>query len=306
MMFSKIISVGSFLPKRELLNKDLPAELETSDEWISTRTGIKKRYVVDGHQQTSDLALQALVNSGFDLAQLEGLIIATSTPDQAMPSTASIVQGKLALKLQVAFDINVACAGFVNALAVADGLIKSKTVKNIAVVGAETMTRTVDWSDRSTCVLFGDGAGCVILSQADTPGVVASLMGSDNKSVEILGIKPNLKLHMNGKEVFKMAVEQLSANALAILSQNSLTIDQVDWIVPHQANIRIISAVAERINCPMEKFAVTADIHANTSAASIPLAFDRYLKEGKIKKGQTILFTAIGAGMTWGSVLVKY
>lgn len=305
-MFSKISAVGSFLPKRSVLNQDLPAALETSDEWISSRTGIKKRHIADSYQFTSDLALQALVNTGFDLTKLDGLIIATSTPDQMMPSTASIVQNKLALNLKLAFDINVACAGFVNAMAVADGLIKNKTAKNIAVIGAETMSRILDWTDRSTCVLFGDGAGCVILSESDTQGVVSCLLGSDNESVEILGIKQNAKLHMNGKEVFKIAVEQLTANTLEIMAQNSLTISDVDWIVPHQANIRIISALAERLECPIEKIAITADIHANTSAASIPLALDKYIKDGKIKRRQTILLTAIGAGMTWGSVLVKY
>lgn len=305
-MYSKISAVGSFLPKRAVLNQDLPAELNTSDEWISTRTGIKKRHIADTLQKTSDLAMQALINSGFDLAKLDGLIIATSTPDQAMPSTASIVQSKLELNLKVAFDINVACAGFINALTVADGLIKNKTATNIAIVGAETMTRTVDWNDRTTCVLFGDGAGCFVLSQADKPGILGNIMGSDNKSVQILGINPTEKLHMNGKEVFKMAVEQLTANIEQILKQNSITIEDIDWIIPHQANARIISALAERLNCPIDKFVITADIHANTSAASIPLAFDHYLKAGKITPHQTLLFTAIGAGMTWGSVLVRY
>ncbi len=307
---SKIIATGSYLPKNLVKNTELDPALDTSDEWITTRTGIKQRYIAAENQVTSDLAAEAIRNSGIDLQSLDGIIVATTTPDVIFPSTAINTQNKLGIHKGFAFDINAVCAGFIYALTVADSLIKNGMAKRIAVVGAETMSRVLDWKDRATCVLFGDGAGVFILEASNDKGIIDCSLQADSSTSDILKIcggisKGNMdaKIEMNGKEVFKMAVDSMSSSIKAILEKND--IKDIDWVLPHQANQRILSAVATRLNSPEEKVISTVDIHANTSAASIPLAFCHYKNLGKIKSDQTIVMSGIGAGMTWGSVLIK-
>ncbi len=309
-IYSKLIATGSYLPEKLITNLELDPNLETSDEWITSRTGIKQRYIAANNQVTSDLAMEAIRNTGIDPKTLDGIIVATTTPDLIFPSTAINVQNKLGIHTGFAFDINAVCAGFVYALAVADGMIKNRTAKRIAVVGAETMSRVLDWKDRATCVLFGDGAGAFILEASTKQGIVDCSLEADSSKADILKVcggisSGNLdaKIEMNGKEVFKTAVDSMSSSLKNILEKNGIS--DVDWVLPHQANQRILSAVATRLNFPEEKVISTVGIHANTSAASIPLAFDHYSKAGKIKSGQTLAISGIGAGMTWGSVILK-
>ncbi|MDG7052720.1 MAG: ketoacyl-ACP synthase III [Wolbachia endosymbiont of Alcedoecus sp.] len=323
---SFILSTGSCLPKKTLSNDEIALMVETSDEWIRQRTGITQRHIADEGELTSDLAVSAAKNA-IEKAQISvdeiGLIIvATTTPDKTFPSCATIVQSKLKCKNAFAFDVQAACSGFIYAVTIADSLIKTNNrIKYALVIGAEIMSRIVDWKDRSTCVLFGDGAGAVVIKSAahcnetterSTRGIISANLYSDG-NVDVLCTSGGIsstgdsgKICMNGREVFKCAVDKLTASIEETLRCNNLKIDDVDWLIPHQANIRIIEAVVKKLDFPMEKVANTVDQHANTSAASIPLALDYAIQESKIKPGSLGLLTAIGAGLTWGSVLLRY
>jgi len=311
-IYSKLIANGSFLPDNIIKNSDLDPKLQTSDTWITERTGIKQRHIAADDETTSELSYKAILNSKIDPNILDGIIVATSTPDLIFPSTAILTQQKLGIKGGFAFDINAACAGFIYALQVADSMIKNGLANRIAVVGAETMSRVTDWTDRSTCVLFGDGAGTFILEKSFNPGIISSNLNSDSSKSSILKIdggvskiNPSAKIEMNGKEVFKIAVEGMSKSILTLLESENINPEQLDWVLAHQANQRILSSVASRLSFPVEKVISTIAQHANTSAASIPLAFDVFRKSGQIKDGHLMCLSGIGAGMTWGSILIK-
>ena len=319
---SNIIGIGHFLPDRIVENQEFQNWIETSDDWIESRSGIKKRHFATKNQNTSDLAIGAakvaLENAKIDKSQIDAIIVATSTPDTTFPAVATIVQGALGITTGFAYDVQAVCAGFVFALANADALIVSKQASTVLVIGAETFSRIMDWEDRSTSVLFGDGAGAVILtsregsgSNKDT-GILATDLNSDGRYRDLLYVNGGLSstqtsgvLVMQGKEVFKHAVEKLSATAGKVLEKADLSSTDVDWMVPHQANIRIIKATAQKMNLPMEKVIVTVQDHGNTSAASIPLALAVANQEGKFKKGDLILMEAIGGGLTWGSIVLR-
>lgn len=311
--FSKIIATGSALPKRKMLNSELPAELETSDEWIVSRTGITQRYVVGEGELTSDLATaaarKALEKAGLQTVDM--IVVATTTPDRSFPSVATMVQHKLGIASGFAFDIQAVCSGFVYALATADSFIRSGQVQTALVIGAENLTKLLDWSDRGTCVLFGDGAGAVVLQASNEHGIIASNLHSDGAFEQELFVDGGVAstqtaglLRMNGKEVFKHAVEKMGNAVAEIVAQNGFVLSDVDWVVPHQANKRIMDAIAKRLELPDEKVIETVSIHANTSAATIPLALD--VSTHKFKKGDLIALTALGAGFTWGSVLLRW
>ena len=312
MKFSKIISVGSYLPKNCVVNSALPAHLETSDEWIVSRTGITQRYIAAENELTSDLATEAakaaLKNAG--LTSVDAIILATTTPDNTFPATATAVQKKLGIRTGFAFDIQAVCSGFVYALATADSFIKSGQIKSALVIGAETLTRTLDWNDRGTCVLFGDGAGAAVVTASDTAGIISSQLHSDGTYYDELYVDGGVSrksvgvLKMQGKEVFKHAVSKMSDSIVSILNSNNLTMKDVNWIVPHQANLRIMDAIAERIGIEKEKVIATVTKHANTSAATIPLGLDD--SWNKFKKGDLIALTALGGGFTWGSILMRF
>ncbi|MDA1238717.1 MAG: ketoacyl-ACP synthase III [Proteobacteria bacterium] len=319
---SNIIGIGHFLPDRIVENQEFQNWIETSDDWIESRSGIKKRHFATKNQNTSDLAIGAakvaLENAKIDKSQIDAIIVATSTPDTTFPAVATIVQGALGITTGFAYDVQAVCAGFVFALANADALIVSKQASTVLVIGAETFSRIMDWEDRSTSVLFGDGAGAVILtsregsgSNKDT-GILATDLNSDGRYRDLLYVNGGVSstqtsgvLVMQGKEVFKHAVEKLSATAGKVLEKADLSSTDVDWMVPHQANIRIIKATAQKMNLPMEKVIVTVQDHGNTSAASIPLALAVANQEGKFKKGDLILMEAIGGGLTWGSIVLR-
>lgn len=316
-IYSKIIGSGSYLPEKVVLNTDMEKIVDTSDEWISERTGIKRRHIAADNEYTSDMALKALQNAlksaDLEANDLDGIIVATTTPDQIFPSTATILQGKLgANNSSFSMDVNGVCAGFVYALSIANSMILSGSAKRIAVIGAETMSRIVDWKDRATCVLFGDGAGAFILEVSNTPGILSSNIASDGGSKDILCVEGgpsrgnmDAKIVMNGREVFKQAIEKMASSSAKALKDAYLSIDDVDWLIPHQANQRILNAVATRVGAPMEKLISTISEHANTSAASIPLAFDKACRAGDIKDGNVVLLSAFGAGTTWGSIVLR-
>ncbi|MFQ3307001.1 MAG: 3-oxoacyl-[acyl-carrier-protein] synthase-3 [Candidatus Midichloriaceae bacterium] len=320
MIFSKIAAVGSYLPKRVMTNDELPSTLDTSDHWIRTRTGITKRYIAEDNQFTSDLGANALINalstSNISEQELDGIIVATTTPDLVFPSTAVKIQEKINLLKGFAFDIQAVCSGFIYALCVADSMIKSGQAKKIAVIGAETMSRILDWTDRDTCVLFGDGAGAVILEKQESEinnGVLDIDLFSDGRYIDLLKVdggvsKGNLdsKMTMNGREVFKHAVTKMTYLIKNTLDKNNFSIKDLDWMILHQANNRIIQAVREKLSIEENKAVSTVEHHANTSAASIPLALDSYIKNEKIKRGDLIAMASIGGGMTWGSALIRY
>lgn len=312
MIYSKILSCGSYLPARCVPNAELPAELETSDEWIRSRTGITQRYIAAEGQYTSDLAAEAakvaLKKAG--LTEVDAIIVATTTPDHTFPATAAAVQRKLGIKTGFAFDVQAVCAGFAFALATADNFIKLGQIKTALVIGAETLTRVLDWNDRGTCVLFGDGAGAVVLGASDEAGIISTKLNTDGNYYDELYVSGGVSnkslgvLKMNGREVFKHAVEKMSGSISAILEANNYKIDDVKWIVPHQANLRIMNAIGDRLGVDESKVVETVSKHANTSAASIPLALCE--AEGKIKKGDLVVLTALGGGFSWGSVLLKW
>jgi 3-oxoacyl-[acyl-carrier-protein] synthase-3 len=322
--YSRITGTGSFLPPRRLSNADLAAELaskgvETSDDWIVERTGIRARHFAAPDVTCSDLALPAaqaaLEAAGVTADQIDLIIVATSTPDMVFPSAACILQNKLGVAGCPAFDIQAVCSGFVYALTVADAMIRSGGATRALVVGAEVFSRILDFSDRTTCVLFGDGAGAVVLEASDTPGILASDLHADGKHVGILCVPGHVSggnvlgdplLKMDGQAVFKLAVGVLEEAARATLLKAGKTADEIDWLIPHQANIRIMQGTAKRLKLPFDKLIVTVDQHGNTSAASIPLALDAGVRGGKIKKGQLLMLEGVGGGFTWGAVLLTF
>jgi len=320
--YSRIIGTGSYLPEKVLTNADLEKMVDTSDAWITERTGIKKRHIATDEETTCDLAEQAsrhaLQAAGLKPKDIDLIVVATTTADRIFPSTACLLQQRLDIHGCPAFDIQAVCTGFVYALGMADLFIKTGKAKNALVVGAETLSRIVDWTDRDTCVLFGDGAGAVILSASDTPGILSTHLHADGQYRDLLtvpaGVSENYQklksgeayMQMKGNEVFKMAVNTLGRIADETLDANNMQKSDVDWLVPHQANIRIIKATAKKLNMSMDNVVVTVDEHGNTSAASIPLALDIAVRDGRIKKGNTVLFEAFGGGFTWGSALIKF
>lgn len=321
MQRSCIIGVGSFVPHTVVTNEELAKTVDTSDEWIVQRTGIKQRHVLAPHETVSDMAIAAiercLKNANTTIDTVDAIICGTSTPDNRFPSLSAKIQGKLGLKKAFTMDVQAACAGFIYALVTADQFIKTGMVKRILVVGADALTRHLEWSDRGTSVLFGDGAGAILLEGQDEKGtlkdrgILSTSLESDATLYDALKVlepsHPELpeKITMNGKEVFRTAVATLGDCAVDMLRNNGLTKDDLDWLVPHQANIRIIEAVAQRIDLPLEKVIITVDRHANTSAASVPLALDAGITQGKIKPGDLVLLEAFGAGMAWGSALIR-
>ncbi len=322
-IYSRITGTGSYLPPRRLTNADLVAELaaqgvESSDEWIVERTGIRARHFVDVGVNSSDLALmasrQALEAAGIDAKDIDLIIVGTSTPDMVFPSTACILQSKLGVKGGPAFDVQAVCSGFIYALTLADSLIRSGTAKKALVVGAEVFSRILDFKDRTTCVLFGDGAGAVVLEASDTPGILATDIHADGSYSDILCVPGHVcggqvlgdpLLRMDGQAVFKLAVGVLDEAARAVLAKAGKTEADIDWLIPHQANIRIMQSTARKLKLPMDKVVVTVDQHGNTSAASVPLALDTAVRSGQVKPGQTLLLEAVGGGFTWGAVLLK-
>jgi len=311
--FARIVGTGSYLPPRIITNSELEKSLDTTDEWITSRTGIKERRVVD-NENTCDLALEAsrkaLEMSEIKASELDLIILATTTPDKIFPATATILQDRISASCP-AFDLQAVCAGFVFALTTAQQYIENGVYKNILVVGSETMSKIVDWSDRSTAVLFGDGAGAVVVSKDNTTGIKHAKLCSDGKYLSSLhvnnnGINETGTIEMMGNEVYRIAVNRLSELAEETLKDCNMTPNDLAWMVPHQANIRIINAVAKRIKLPMSKVILTIEKHGNTSAASIPLALDVAVRDGRIKKGDNLLFEGIGGGFSWGSLLVEY
>ena len=322
--YSRITGTGSYLPPRRLTNADLASELaakgvETSDEWIVERTGIRARHFAAADVTSSDLGVEAarraIEAAGLQADDIDLIIVATSTPDMVFPSAACILQHKLGIAGCPAFDVQAVCSGFVYALTVADAMIKTGSASKALVVGAEVFSRILDFSDRTTCVLFGDGAGAVVLEASDTPGILASDLHADGKHVGILCVPGHVSggqvlgnpmLSMDGQAVFKLAVSVLDSAARAVLAKANLTADDVDWLIPHQANIRIMHSTARKLKIPLEKLIVTVDQHGNTSAASIPLALDHAVRSGKVKKGDVLMLEGVGGGFTWGAVLLKY
>lgn len=315
MNYSKIIGTGSYLPKKILSNADLEKMVDTTDEWIFTRTGIRERHVAAKNEHTSDLALEAakkaIASAGIAAGDIDLIIIATTTPDKIFPSVATMVQHKLGIAGCPAFDIQAVCSGFVYALATADNFIKAGSTKCALVIGAESFSRIVDYTDRSNCILWGDGAGAVILQASDEQGIISTHLHADGNFEKMLHVPrkhdgtPDT-VHMEGNAVFKMAVNTLDQIVDETLAANNMQKSDIDWLVPHQANIRILQATAKKLDMPMDKVVVTVDKHGNTSAASIPLALDVAVRDGRIKRGDVILMEAFGGGFTWGSALIKY
>jgi 3-oxoacyl-[acyl-carrier-protein] synthase-3 len=318
-IYSRIAGTGGYLPEKIVTNRDLEKIVDTSDEWIYSRTGIRQRHVAADNETTSDLAFhasrRAIEAAGIAPSDIGLIILATTTPDMVFPSTACLLQAKLGIKNAPAFDVQAVCSGFMYALATADQFMKSGAYEHILVVGSEIYSRILDWKDRGTCVLFGDGAGAAVLSRSTTPGILSSHLHADGSYADILsvpgqvcggGVKGRPLLQMEGNAVFKFAVKALGDVAEEALTANDLSKADVDWLVPHQANIRIIQATAKRMGMSMEKVVTTVDRHANTSAASIPLALDEAVRDGRIRSGQHVLLEGVGGGFTWGAVLVKW
>ncbi len=317
MIYSRLVGTGSYLPPRVMTNQEFAARLDTSDEWIRTRTGIVQRHIADKSQTSSDLALEAsrraLQAADTRPGDIDLIVLATSTPDYVFPSTACLLQAKLGVKGCAAFDVQAVCSGFVYALATADAFIKSGTHKRALVVGAEVFSRILDWNDRGTCVLFGEGAGAAVLAAGAKPGVHASVLRADGSHAGILSVPGNLCggavsgtpfLRMDGQAVFKFAVRVLEESARETVAAAGMTLAQVDWLIPHQANVRILEATAKKLGLAHDKLVVTVDHHGNTSAASVPLALDEYIRAGRIRIGQRVLMQGVGGGFTWGSSLV--
>jgi 3-oxoacyl-[acyl-carrier-protein] synthase III len=323
-IYSRIMGTGSYLPEKRLTNADLAAELaqqgvETSDDWIVERTGIRARHFAADHQGCSDLATaaarKALDAAGLAASDIDLIIVGTSTPDMVFPSVATMVQHKLGTAGCPAFDVQAVCSGFIYALTVADAMIQSGSAKRALVIGAEVFSRILDFKDRTTCVLFGDGAGAVVLEASDEPGVLATDLHADGKYKDILcvpghvnrgGILGDPVLKMDGQAVFKLAVGVLEETARTSLVKANLTDADIDWLIPHQANIRIMQSTAKKLKLGTDKVVVTVDQHGNTSAASIPLALDTAVRDGRIQRGQTLMLEGVGGGFTWGSVLLRY
>ena len=322
MTYARIAGTGSALPERVISNAELAAKVNTSDEWIAERTGIRQRHIAAEGQTTGDLAYAAataaMSAAGVDAKEIDLIVLGTTTPDLVFPSTACLLQHRLGANGCAAFDVNAACSGFLYALTVANQFIRNGTAKTALVVGAETLSRFLDWSDRATCVLFGDGAGAVVLKASDEAGILSSHIHADGGYKELLwnpvGVSAGftdeknhgLRVLMQGREVFKVAVKTLDRVVEETLEANNLDRHQLDWLIPHQANLRIIEATAKRLDMPMERVIVTVDKHANTSAASVPLALDYAVRSGKVQRGQLLLLEAFGGGFTWGSALLRY
>jgi len=316
---SYILGCGGYVPKKILTNNDLSKKLNTTDEWIKTRTGINQRHIADKKQLNSDLGLEAakkaIKNSKIKISDIDLIIVATSTPDHTFPSTAARIQGKLGIKKGFAFDIQAACSGFIYAMSVADNFLSNNQASNALIIGSEIFSRILDWNDRSTCVLFGDGAGAIVLSKKKNmnSGIISTELYSDGRFYDLLyvngGVASNQKaghIKMKGKEVFKHAVKKMVSSIQFNLKKNKLKKEDIDWIIPHQANKRIMDMSAVKLGVPKSKVIVTVDQHANTSTASIPLSLDYALSKKIIKRGQIIVFEAIGGGLTWGCSILKY
>ncbi len=316
MIYSRIAGTGSYLPKKILTNAELESMVDTTDEWIFTRTGIRERHIVADDEFTSDLALHAARNAiesaGIKAEDIDLIIVATTTPDKIFPSTACILQQKLGVAGCPAFDVQAVCSGFVYALATADNFIKANAAKCALVIGAESFSRITDWTDRGNCILWGDGAGAVILQASEEQGVISTHLHADGSYEKMLHVPRKGDINgcdtvvMEGNGVFKVAVNTLDAIVDETLTANGMQKSDIDWLVPHQANIRILQATAKKLDMSMDKVVVTVDKHGNTSAASIPLALDTAVRDGRIKRGEIILMEAFGGGFTWGSALIKY
>lgn len=315
MKYSKIAGTGSYLPKQILTNADLEKMVETSDKWIVERTGIRQRHLVEPTDTTATMATaaarHALDAASCHAKDIELIIVATSTPDRFFPSTACLVQADLGVDGCPAFDVAAACSGFNYALSVADQFIRNGQIKTALVIGSETMSSIINWKDRTTCILFGDGAGAVVLKAADEPGVISSHLHAAGSYKDLLYLGTGLRaekahLVMKGHEVFKIAINKLSSILDETLQANQTTTSAIDWLIPHQANLRIIQAMAKKLAISMDKVVVTVDIHGNTSAASIPLALDTAVCDGRLQRGQLLLIESFGAGLTWGSALIRY
>jgi len=318
-MYSKIIATGSYLPEKILTNKDLEKTVDTSHEWIVERSGINQRHIAAQDELASDLATKAaqraIETAGLSPSEIDLLIVATTTPDMVFPSTACIVQSKLGISGSPAFDVQAVCCGFIYALNIADLFIKSGQASNALIIGAEVYSRILDWNDRTTCVLFGDGAGAVVLSSSEEPGILKTKLHADGSFRDKLcvpgwvnagEISGSPMVTMDGGTVFKFAVKVFEQTARELLDEANLSIDDVDWFIPHQANIRIMESTAKKLNLPREKLIATVDHHGNTSAASIPLALDEAVQAGKVTRGDLLLLEGVGGGFTWGGALVKY
>ena len=322
MNYSRIAGTGGYLPDGFLTNQDLEKRVETSDEWIRDRTGIRKRHIAAEGQTTCDLAehaaRRAMASAGINPQDLDLIVVATTTPDKVFPSTACLLQQRLGVHGCAAFDIQAVCTGFVYALAVADKFIRTGSSRCALVVGAETLSRIVDWNDRRTCILFGDGAGAVVLRADAEAGILSTHLHADGEYESLLNVPSGISqgydkvqageafIQMQGREVFKMAVNTLGRIVDETLAANGLQDSAIDWLIPHQANIRIITATAKKLNMPMERVIVTVGEHGNTSAASVPLALDVAVRDGRVKRGDLLLLEAFGGGFTWGSALVRY
>lgn len=317
MTYSRIAGTGSYLPQRILTNAELEKMVDTTDEWIVTRTGIRERHIVADNEYTSDMAVASARNAieaaGMEPGQIDLIIVATTTPDHTFPSTACIVQDKLGIHNCPAFDIQAVCSGFVYAVATADNFIKSGTAKCALVIGADSMSRITDWTDRSNCILWGDGAGAVVMTASDEPGILSTHLHADGSYNHLLNVPCGISnpegsktIQMEGNAVFKIAVNTLDAIVDETLEANGMEKSDVDWLVPHQANIRILQSTAKKLGMSMDRVVVTVGNHGNTSAASIPLALDVAVRDGRIKRGETVLMEAFGGGFTWGSALLKY
>src|SRR5512134_2846247 len=321
-MYSRIAGTGKYLPERILTNADLEKMVETTDEWIRTRTGIEHRHIAADDEATSDLAykaaLIAMQDAGIAPYDIDLVLVGTTTPDLIFPNVPCLVQEKLGIRNgRPAFSLEAACSGFIYSLVVADQFIRTGGARCALVIGAETMSRIIDWKDRETCVLFGDGAGAVILEATDTPGILYSTLGADGRYRDLLyassGVSTRHREHsdvaalrMKGNEVFKVAVKTLENLVDDVLAKNNLEKGQIDWLIPHQANIRIINATAKRLELPMERVILTVREHGNTSAASVPMALDTAIRDGRIKRGDLLLLEAFGGGFTWGASLIRY
>jgi 3-oxoacyl-[acyl-carrier-protein] synthase-3 len=321
MAYSKILGTGAYLPEKILTNADLEKFVDTTDEWIVERTGIRQRHIAAEHETSLTMAENAarvaMETAGVKPADIGMIIIATTTPEKMFPSTACLLQQRLGIAGCAAFDLNsAACAGFVYGLSIADQFIRTGAIKNALVIGSEVMSRVVDWSDRTTCVLFADGAGAVVIGASDEPGILSTHLHADGTYKDVLSLSVSLGkpieveealfLKMTGNQLFKLAVNILGDLFDETLSANSLTAADIDWLVPHQANIRIIQAMAKKLNLSMDKVAITLEEQGNTSSASIPLALDKAIRDGRIKRGEMLLLEGFGGGLAWGSALVKY
>lgn len=318
-MYSRIIGTGSYLPKKIVTNKDLEKLVNTSDEWIVSRSGIKQRHIAEDNEVTSDLAgkaaQEAINQAGLNNDEIDLIVVATTTPDMVFPSTACIVQSKLNIPTCPAFDVQAVCSGFVYALNIADLFIKSGQAKNVLIIGAEIYSRILNWKDRSTCVLFGDGAGAVVLTGSECPGILKTSLHADGTLHNHLCVPGWVKggeavgspmVQMDGGIVFKFAVKVFEETARELLIAAGKRVEDLNWFIPHQANIRIMESTAKKLNLPLEKLIATVDHHGNTSAASIPLALDEAVRDGRIKKGELMLFAGVGGGFTWGGALLEF